>query len=68
MALQIVDAVYYLHLKGMLFCNIKPSNVLIEFLTPMLTDWDIADFDFDEDNFEYPYKPPEIVTSYNAIE
>ena len=44
LGLGICDAVYYLHSKGILFCNLHPNNILICSGNPIL-----IEFDFDRD-------------------
>ncbi|CAK80897.1 unnamed protein product (macronuclear) [Paramecium tetraurelia] len=48
MAVQIIDAIYYLHQNEVIFCNLHPNNILIDGDTrmPVIIDFDLQ---FDKD-------------------
>ncbi|KAM3142545.1 hypothetical protein pb186bvf_005447 [Paramecium bursaria] len=51
-AMQICDAVYYLHQQGEEFCNVHPNNILFDLNVPVLSDYDL---DYDKDALHKHY-------------
>lgn len=64
---KITDCVVYLHNDGVMFCNLKPSNILMSLNEPFVTDWDIQDIEKDLECC-YAYTSPEKFDNKNNID
>ncbi|CAD8174927.1 unnamed protein product [Paramecium pentaurelia] len=60
MAVQIIDAIYYLHQNEIIFCNLHPNNILIDgdLHVPVLIDFDLQ---FDKDYIDIQYMAKEVI-------
>ncbi|CAD8180231.1 unnamed protein product [Paramecium octaurelia] len=60
MAVQIIDAIYYLHQNEVIFCNLHPNNILIDGDTqvPVLIDFDLQ---FDKDYIDIKYMAKQVI-------
>ncbi|CAD8086239.1 unnamed protein product [Paramecium sonneborni] len=60
LAVQIIDAVYYLHQHEIIFCNLHPNNILIDGDThvPVLIDFDLV---FDKEYLDINYMAKQVI-------
>ncbi|CAD8084625.1 unnamed protein product [Paramecium sonneborni] len=60
LAVQIIDAVYYLHQHEVIFCNLHPNNILIDGDThvPVLIDFDLM---FDKEYLDIKYMAKQVI-------
>ncbi|CAD8177438.1 unnamed protein product [Paramecium pentaurelia] len=59
-AVQIIDAIYYLHQHEIIFCNLHPNNILIDGEThlPLLIDFDLQ---FDKEYLDIKYMAKQVI-------